>query len=335
MLIQTAYLSVSRARAGAVHIPLAELETRTHELPPPHKEILLLRDSQEAYYALGWLHARGRRARLVSAVEAQGVGADADAAQDVVGEDADATNVLCVASASPPTTSFASNSAILKARYRLWEPNEWLTIVLTSPPSPLSVNGEGEPCAREASVPPSPFPKRGARGVRLEKTTVTPLLHKVGDALDLGCGSGREAVYLADMGWQVVAVDRLPEALERGRDLQRRYAPNSPPIQWICADLEKSDWRPEGQFDLITLFYFYSRELIQRACAWLEPNGSLLVEAFTMEHRARYGKPASDLRVARPGELLGLMPATMRVNHYSEAWRANGRHTARLWAERE
>ena len=40
----------------------------------------------------------------------------------------------------------------------------------TSPPSPLSVNGEGEPCVRRAAVPPSPFTERGVRGVRLEKS---------------------------------------------------------------------------------------------------------------------------------------------------------------------
>jgi len=154
-------------------------------------------------------------------------------------------------------------------------------------------------------------------------------------ALDLGCGSGREAVYLAAQGWQVVAVDRLPEALQRGRDLQRRYAPDSPPIQWVCADLERSDWQPDGKFDCALLFYFYARELIPRTCAWLNPGGALLVEAFTETHRARFGKPASDRRVAYAGELPTLLPDGMRVVAYSEGWRTSGRHTARLWAIRE
>jgi hypothetical protein len=70
-LLPTRYLSVAGEYAGAVHIPLAELERRTHELPPPEREVWVVADSQEAYYALGWLHARGRRARLVSCAAAR------------------------------------------------------------------------------------------------------------------------------------------------------------------------------------------------------------------------------------------------------------------------
>jgi SAM-dependent methyltransferase len=306
-LLPTRYLSVAGEYAGAVHIPLAELERRTHELSPPEREVWVVADSWDAYRALGWLHARGRRARLVPAPP----------------PDADPT-----------------------ARYRLWEPNEWLETVLyawetatqaefrIAPLLQVPPASRGEPSAgvanpasrgepRRESVPPAGRgnQRRGSLSQHLR-------------ALDLGCGSGREAVYLAAGGWQVVAVDRLPEALQRGRDLQHRYAPDSPPIQWVCADLEKSDWQPDGAFDCILLFYFYARGLIRRACAWLKPGGALIVEAFTATHRAHFGKPAADRRVAYAGELPRLLPDGMRVVAYSEDWRASGRHTARLWAIR-
>jgi tellurite methyltransferase len=281
-LLPTRYLSVAGEYAGAVHIPLAELERRTHELPPPVREVWVVADSWDAYHALGWLQARGRRARLVSA--------------------------------PPPNADPA-------ARYRLWEPNEWLETVLYAWETATQAEFRIAPLLQ---VPPASRgePRGGSLSQHLR-------------ALDLGCGSGREAVYLAAQGWQVVAVDRLPEALQRGRDLQRRYAPDSLPIHWVCADLEKSDWQPDGKFDCVLLFYFYARELIPRACAWLNRGGALLVEAFTETHRARFGKPAADRRVVQSGELPSLLPDGMRVVAYSEGWRANGRHTARLWAVRE
>lgn len=266
VLRQTSFLSVREATEGVVHIPLSELEARLHELPPPHRTIRLLCDSLDAYHALGWLHARGRRAQFASAAEIECLGGDAN---------------------MPPT------------RYRLWEPNEWLQEVITA--------------------------LGGSSNAQVGNLT----------ALDLGCGSGRDAVYLADLGYQVVAVDRLPEALERGRDLQRRYAPESSPIQWVCADLEKSDWQPNCTFDLITMFYFYSSALIPRVCDWLKSGGTLLIEAFTPEHRARFGRPASSLRVVQLGEMQRHMPPTIRIVDYAEGWRSNGRHTARLWAVRK
>jgi len=310
-LLPTRYLSVAGAYAGAVHIPLAELEKRTHELPPPEREVWVVADSQQAYHALGWLHARGRRARLVSAPP----------------PDADPT-----------------------ARYRLWEPNAWLVEVfaasaltpspsaekfITAPLLEVPPASRGEPSAGVANPASRGEPRGGAVPPAGRGNQRRGSLSQSPHALDLGCGSGREAVYLAAQGWQVVAVDRLPEALQRGRDLQRRYAPDSPPIQWVCADLEKSDWQPDGAFDGILLFYFYARELIRRACAWLKPGGALLVEAFTETHRARFGKPAADRRVADAGELPRLLPDGMRVVAYSEGWRTSGRHTARLWAIRE
>lgn len=151
-------------------------------------------------------------------------------------------------------------------------------------------------------------------------------------ALDLGCGSGRDAVFLADLGWQVTAVDWLPDALERGRDLQRRYAPESLPIQWVCTDLERDTWQPHQTYDLIVNCFYYSAQLLERAWNWLAPDGLLLLEAFTPTHQKKYGRPASPLRVVPLTELVRSLPNRTTLLHASEDWRENGRHTVRLLA---
>src|SRR4051812_10452832 len=62
---------------------------------------------------------------------------------------------------------------------------------------------------------------------------------QAGSALDLACGTGRDAVALAGHGWQVTAVDHLEDALDRGRGLARRYlTEEADRIRWTCADLE-------------------------------------------------------------------------------------------------
>jgi 2-polyprenyl-3-methyl-5-hydroxy-6-metoxy-1,4-benzoquinol methylase len=55
-----------------------------------------------------------------------------------------------------------------------------------------------------------------------------------GRALDVGCGSGRDAVYLAKRGWHVTAVDFVQTALESAR---RRAAAEGVEVQWVTGDV--------------------------------------------------------------------------------------------------
>jgi SAM-dependent methyltransferase len=88
------------------------------------------------------------------------------------------------------------------------------------------------------------------------------------NALDVGCGSGRDAVALAARGWQVAAVDPLPDALDRGRDLEARYG-DGPPIDWRVT-------LPDAKFELVLLIRCGRPELLEQALAHLAPNGRLL-----------------------------------------------------------
>jgi SAM-dependent methyltransferase len=109
---------------------------------------------------------------------------------------------------------------------------------------------------------------------------VTPLTP--GTALDLGCGEGGDAIWLAARGWQVTAVDISATALRRGAD-HAREAGVAEAIRWERHDLSRSF--PEGSFDLVSAQFLHSpvaadgerEEILRRAAAAVAPGGVLLV----------------------------------------------------------
>ncbi|GAA5138895.1 class I SAM-dependent methyltransferase [Pseudonocardia adelaidensis] len=103
-----------------------------------------------------------------------------------------------------------------------------------------------------------------------------------GSALDLGCGEGGDAIWLAARGWRVTAVDVSATALRRGAD-HAREAGVAEAIRWERHDLSRSF--PEGAFDLVSAQFLHSpvaaegeREaILRRAAAAVAPGGVLLV----------------------------------------------------------
>ncbi len=75
-----------------------------------------------------------------------------------------------------------------------------------------------------------------AKGLRnlVEGGVTTPLTP--GTALDLGCGTGDNSIYLAQHGWQVTAVDFAPKALELARD---KAAASKVPVTFVRADITR------------------------------------------------------------------------------------------------
>ncbi|GAB3209472.1 class I SAM-dependent methyltransferase [Marinactinospora endophytica] len=101
-----------------------------------------------------------------------------------------------------------------------------------------------------------------------------------GSALDLGCGEGADAIWLAGRGWRVTATDISAVALERAAD-HAGSAGVADRIDWQRHDLEQTF--PEGTFDLVSSCFLHSpwdmpREVIlRRAAAAVAPGGTLLV----------------------------------------------------------
>jgi SAM-dependent methyltransferase len=101
-----------------------------------------------------------------------------------------------------------------------------------------------------------------------------------GRALDLACGEGRNALWLARRGWQVTALDFSAVAVERGRRLAGDL-PLARPVTWQVADVLTAELPP---VDLAVLAYFQlvedeRRTAVRRAWAALDPGGTLLVVA--------------------------------------------------------
>jgi SAM-dependent methyltransferase len=99
-----------------------------------------------------------------------------------------------------------------------------------------------------------------------------------GTALDAGCGTGSEAIWLAEHGWRVVAADISATALEcaAARAVQ---ASVSDSVTWVEADL--TTWEPNGRFDLVVTNYAHPAipqlAFYQRIADWVAPRGSLLI----------------------------------------------------------
>jgi SAM-dependent methyltransferase len=103
-----------------------------------------------------------------------------------------------------------------------------------------------------------------------------------GTALDAGCGEGADAVWLAERGWQVTAVDFSVVALERGAEHARTLgAEIAERIHWQQADL--LSWVPAaGYCDLVSAHFMHfakeAREpLHRRLAAAVAPGGILLI----------------------------------------------------------
>ena len=117
-----------------------------------------------------------------------------------------------------------------------------------------------------------------------------------GKALDLASGAGRNAIWLAEHGWDVTAVDGAPTAIEflRNRALERGLK-----IHAVVADLEKEEFVIEPvRWDLIALCYYLQRDLFEPAKRGVVPGGIII----SIVHMNEPGEADGPFRL-RPGQL--------------------------------
>jgi len=128
------------------------------------------------------------------------------------------------------------------------------------------------------------------------------LLPPGGRVLDLACGAGRHAHWLALRGMRVTAVDRDPAAL---LTLRSNWPANAEPPEAVMeADIENHAWPLAGQrFDGIVITNYLWRPLWPHVLACLSPGGVYMHETFA-HGNATVGKPSRPDFLLQPGELL-------------------------------
>lgn len=94
-----------------------------------------------------------------------------------------------------------------------------------------------------------------------------------GTGLDLACGEGRNAIWLAGRGWKMTGVDFSEVAIERARS-------SSDDVDFVLDDVRT--WEPAGRFGLVLIAYLHLEPeemegVVRQAAGWLEPGGEIFM----------------------------------------------------------
>jgi len=267
---------------GAANIPLEELGKRLHELPPKGAAVRVFDDDPERRRAAAdALRLRGYEVREAA----------------LVPED------LCETG---------------PARARLWQPSPFLVEALDvicarvaaeqppllrggSPDTPVLRGGSPDPPRQTRMASAAPVPcAAGQETRRAESASRAECCGRPPIALDIACGAGRDAVYMAMCGYAVEAIDVLPDALERARDLARRHGVN---LTTIEQDLRRAPALPTGRYDVVVVMRFLHRPLIPAIGRSVVAGGFIVCEAFNWRDAPPGRKPPRAGGALADGEL--------------------------------
>ena len=153
----------------------------------------------------------------------------------------------------------------------------------------------------------------------VEKTTeLTP-----GRALCLAAGSGRNAVFLASLGFEVTAVDVSPVGLQWCAQLA---ADRGVRLELVTADLNGYDMGCD-RYDLLTIIHYHDPALFAGAQDAVKTGGHLLLQTFSVDHTGRDWGPRDPAHLARGADLLAAF-AGWRLRHFEDGEVAAPEHGA-------
>ncbi len=131
-----------------------------------------------------------------------------------------------------------------------------------------------------------------------------------GRALDLACGEGRNAIWLAELGWRVTAVDFSEVAIAKA---QTKAAEHAVDVDFLCADL--LDYEPEIEaYDLVVVLFLQltveeRRPVLSLAAGALAPGGTfLLVGHDSTNLTDGVGGPSEPTVLYTPDDIIAELP---------------------------
>jgi dihydroneopterin aldolase len=165
-----------------------------------------------------------------------------------------------------------------------------------------------------------------------------------GTVLDVAAGRGRNALYLADLGFAVEAIDRDEQALQELAALAKQRQLTQVSIQAIDLENDSTDPLPlagaqyNDRYDGIMVFFYLHRPLFPALIEALKPAGVLVYETFLIDNHFHYRHPRRKEFCLAHNELLQLTQG-LRVLYYEEGRHegpngSNEAFTARLVAQK-
>lgn len=139
-----------------------------------------------------------------------------------------------------------------------------------------------------------------------------------GRAVDLGCGPGRNACWLALRGWTVTGVDASQVGLEQA---QARAGELGVALELVHADVRTFD-APAESVDLVVMANLHplpeeQQPLLARAARWLRPGGHLFVTGHHRDSAGRHGPP-DPRRLYSVEELSAALPPGLAVEELAK-----------------
>lgn len=161
---------------------------------------------------------------------------------------------------------------------------------------------------------------------------VSAVLPSGGSMVDIAGGRGGNARWFSDRGFDVTVIDVSPVALAHVR---RWATAHGVEVETVERDLEVDGLPPARRWDVALMHMFFDRDVLSALPAAVNPGGLILFAQPTPVNLERHSRPSRRFLIERGelAEIVGQM-SDVDVVQLDEAWRASGRHEARLIARR-